>query len=146
MSSELKAILIGGVLPALLYGVTGILQKMSSEADGGAGMYLVGMGIGTTVVGAALHLVLSEPPFTARPVSLALIAGVTFSLGAGLVSVALIRYGAAISQLTPIYNMNVLITVVLGLVLLAEYRDLHVARLLGGTLLLVSGAVLVAGA
>jgi len=146
MSNELKAIVIGGILPALLYGVTGILQKMSSEADGGAGMYLVGLGIGTTVVGVVLHLVLSEPPFSLRPVSLALIAGATFSLGAGLVSVALIRYGAAISQLTPVYNTNVLVTVILGLVLFAEYRDLHVARLLAGTLLLVSGAVLVAGA
>jgi len=146
MSSELKAILIGGLLPALLYGVTGILQKMSAEADGGAGLYLVGLGIGTTALGMLLHVLLSEPRFSFRPLSLALIAGVTFSLGAGLISLALIRYRAAISQLTPIYNLNVLVTVVLGLVLFAEYRDLHVARLLAGTLLLVSGGVLVAGA
>jgi hypothetical protein len=39
MSSELKAIVIGGILPALLYGVTAILQKMRAEADGGAGTY-----------------------------------------------------------------------------------------------------------
>jgi hypothetical protein len=34
MSSELKGLLIGGLIPALLYGVTGILQKMSANAEG----------------------------------------------------------------------------------------------------------------
>jgi uncharacterized membrane protein len=49
-------------------------------------------------------------------------------------------------SLTPLYNMNVLVTVVLGLLLFAEYRDVHVVRLLGGTILLMAGALLVAGA
>jgi uncharacterized membrane protein len=146
MSSELKAIVIGGILPALLYGVTGILQKMSAEADGGAGTYLVFLGIGTVIVGMILHRILPEPSVSLRPAAFALIAGATFSLGAGLISVALIRHQASISQLTPLYNMNVLVTVVLGLLLFAEYRDLQVVRLLGGTVLLVTGALLVAGA
>lgn len=47
---------------------------------------------------------------------------------------------------TPLYNMNVLVTVILGLLLFAEYRDLHVARLLGETSLPIAGALLVAGA
>lgn len=144
MSSELTGILIGGLLPALLYGVTGILQKMSARAEGGAGMYLIFLGFGTLIVGAVFHFLLPEPPISIRPVSFALIAGVTFSLGAGLISVALINYEAAISQLTPLYNMNVLITVVLGLLIFAEYRDLHTARLLIGTVLLVGGGLLVA--
>lgn len=146
MSSELKGILIGGLLPALLYGVTGILQKMSARAEGGAGMYLVFLGIGSVIVGAVFHLLIPEPPISIRPASFALIAGVTFSLGAGLISVALINYEAAISQLTPLYNMNVLITVVLGLLIFAEYRDLQAGRLLIGTVLLVVGGLLVAGA
>jgi uncharacterized membrane protein len=146
MSSELKAIVIGGILPALLYGVTGIFQKMSAEADGGAGTYLVFLGIGTVIVGLVLHQVLPEPAPSVRPAVFALIAGVTFSLGAALISVALIRHHASISQLTPLYNMNVLVTVVIGLLLFAEYRDVQVIRLLGGTSLLIVGALLVAGA
>jgi len=146
MSSELKGILIGGLLPAFLYGVTGILQKMSARAEGGAGMYLIFLGLGTVIVGVVFHLLLPEPPISIRPASFALIAGLSFSLGAGLISVALINYEAAISQLTPLYNMNVLITVVLGLLIFAEYRDMHALRLLMGTLLLISGGILVASA
>ena len=146
MSTELKGILVGGLLPALLYGVTGILQKLSSEAKGGAGLYLIFLGVGTVVVGVIFHTVLPEPPIAPRPAAFALIAGVTFSLGAGLISLALIRHEAAISQLTPIYNMNVLVTVVIGLVAFAEFRDLTVGRLLGGTVLLLIGALLVSSA
>lgn len=146
MSSELKGILIGGVLPALLYGVTGILQKMSAEADGGAGMYVIFLGVGTVIVGVVFHVVLPEPPISLRPASLATVAGLTFSLGAGLISFALIRHEAAISQLTPLYNMNVLVTVILGLLVFAEFRDVSAVRLLFGTVLLVSGGLLVAGA
>ncbi len=146
MSSELKGILIGGLLPALLYGVTGILQKLSSEADGGAGMYLIFLGVGTVIVGVVFHVVLPEPPIAFRPASFALAAGITFSLGAGLISFALIKHGAAISQLTPLYNMNVLVTVVIGLVAFAEFRDLDIVRLMTGTVLLLAGGLLVAGA
>ena len=144
MSSELKGILIGGLLPALLYGVTGVLQKMSARAEGGAGMYLIFLGLGTVIVGAVFHFLLPEPPISTRPAFFALIAGLTFSLGAGLISLALINYGAAISQLTPLYNMNVLVTVVLGLVIFAEYQDLRPFRLLVGTVLLIGGGLLVA--
>lgn len=146
MSSELKGILIGGALPAVFYGVTGILQKLSARADGGAGMYLIFLGVGTVIVGLVFHFVLPEPPISLRPASFALAAGVAFALGAGLISYALIKHQAAISQLTPLYNMNVLITVVVGLVAFAEYRDTHVARLLLGSVLVVVGGLLVAGA
>jgi len=109
-------------------------------------MYLIFLGLGTVIVGVVFHLLLPEPPISIRPASFALIAGLSFSLGAGLISVALINYEAAISQLTPLYNMNVLITVVLGLLIFAEYRDMHALRLLMGTLLLISGGILVASA
>lgn len=146
MSSELRGMLIGGALPALLYGVTGVLQKMSANAKGGSGMYLIFLGMGTVIVGLLFHVILPEPPITLRPASFALSAGVTFGLGAGLISYALIRHEARISQLTPLYNMNVLVTVIVGLLVFAEYRDLEVVRLLAGTVLLIGGALLVAGA
>ena len=146
MSSELKGLLVGGALPAILYGVTGVLQKMSANAEGGAGLYLIFLGLGTVAVGVAFHVILPEPAIALRPATFALSAGVVFSLGAGLISYALIKYGAAISQLTPLYNMNVLVTVVVGLLVFTEYRDLQVARLLVGSVLLIGGGLLVAGA
>ena len=70
----------------------------------------------------------------------------TFAGGAGLISLALIKYQTAISQLSPLYNMNVLITVVVGLWLLAEYRQVQLGPLLLGSVLIAVGAILVANA
>jgi hypothetical protein len=50
-----------------------------------------------------------------------LLAGAAFGAGAGLVSPSIIRYGAAIAQLSPLYNLNVLIIVVLGLLIFSEF-------------------------
>ena len=69
MSSELRGMLIGGALPALLYGVTGVLQKMSANAKGGSGMYLIFLGVGTVIVGVVFHVMLPEPPITVRPLT-----------------------------------------------------------------------------
>jgi transporter family protein len=66
-------------------------------------------------------------------------------MGAGLISMAMITYEAAVSQLSPLYNMNVLITVGLGLIVLGEYQGLDVKRLLAGAVLIAIGAILVSG-
>lgn len=145
MSYEIKALLIGGVLPAILYGVTGILQKLSAKAEGGPAMYLICLGAGTVLVGVVLQFILPEQTLSLRSISFALAAGLTFSLGAGLITVALLKYQAAISQLSPLYNMNVLVTVVFGLAIFAEYQDANVLRLIGGTVLIIAGGMLVAG-
>jgi hypothetical protein len=144
MSFEVKALLIGGVLPAVLYGVTGVLQKLSAKAEGGPAMYLICLGAGTVLVGVVLQFLLPEQTFSFRSVSFALAAGLSFSLGAGLISLALLRYQAAIAQLSPLYNMNVLVTVVIGLALFAEYQNVDVLRLVGGTVVIIAGGLLVA--
>ncbi len=144
MPYEIKALIIGGVLPAILYGVTGVFQKLSARAEGGPAIYLICLGAGTVLVGMVLQFLLPEQSLSLRSVSFALAAGLSFSLGAGLITVALLNYQAAISQLSPLYNMNVLITVVLGLALFAEYQDANILRLMGGTVLIIIGGVLVA--
>ena len=46
------------------------------------------------------------------------------------------------SVLVPLYNMNTLVAVGIGLVLLGEWRDVSVWRLLAGAALIVAGGVL----
>jgi transporter family protein len=145
MSFEIKALLIGGLLPAVLYGVTGVFQKLSAKAEGGPAMYLICLGAGTVLVGLILQVILPEQALSFRSASFALAAGLSFALGAGLISLALLRYQAAIAQLSPLYNMNVLVTVVIGLALFAEYQNVDVPRLVGGTVLIIAGGLLVAG-
>jgi hypothetical protein len=124
--------------------VTGVFQKLSAKESGSAAIYLICFGSATVIIGIALGFFLPESFGSTRSIGFALAAGVTFALGAGLISIALIRYQAAISQLSPLYNMNVLITVLLGLWLFAEFREMHMGRLLGGTVLIVMGGILVA--
>jgi uncharacterized membrane protein len=144
MPYEIKALIIGGLLPAVLYGVTGVFQKLSARAEGGPAMYLICLGAGTVLVGVVLQFLLPEQSLSLRSISFALAAGLSFSLGASLISVALLKYQAAISQLSPLYNMNVLVTVVVGLALFAEYQDANILRLIGGTVLIIAGGLLVA--
>lgn len=144
MSFEIKALLIGGLLPAILYGVTGVLQKLSAKAEGGPAMYLICLGAGTVLVGIVLQFFLPEQTLSFRSISFALAAGLSFALGAGLISLALLHYQAAIAQISPLYNMNVLVTVVIGLALFAEYQNVDVLRLVGGTVLIITGGLLVA--
>jgi uncharacterized membrane protein len=146
MTSKLIPILVGGALPALLYGVTGLLQKLSTREGISTGLYLVCFGAATTLVGVVLHLALREGTSPGRAVGIASAAGIAFALGAGLITIALIRFQAPISQLAPLYNTNALITVVLGLWLLREFADVNLPRLLIGSLLIVVGAILVAEA
>jgi hypothetical protein len=139
-------LLIGGLLPAVLYGVAGVFQKWSAKSGGTVSMYLIGFGLATFLAGWVFRWLLAEPSASTGSVMFALAGGAAFATGAGLISLALIRYDAAIAQLSPLYNSNVLITVGLGLAIFAESGQLSVGRLLLGTALILGGALLVAQA
>jgi uncharacterized membrane protein len=124
-------LILGGLIPALLYGITGIFQKLSARDGGSAAMYLICFGAATTLTGVLFHFLQPEGIGSSRSMGWALVAGLTFAAGAGLISVALIKYQAAISPLSPLYNMNVLITVVTGLWLLAEWCGAETLALKG---------------
>ena len=47
-----------------------------------------------------------------------------------------------VSVIVPLYNMNTLVTVGIGLVFLGELKDVNVWRLLAGAALIVAGGVL----
>jgi uncharacterized membrane protein len=144
--SNLVPLIVGGVIPALMYGAAGIFQKMSAREGGSATSYLIYFGAATALSGLIWRVILKESWGTPRSAGLAFVAGLVFSMGAGLISMAMINYQAAVSQLSPLYNMNVLVTVGLGLLILSEHQSLDVTRLLAGAALIAIGAVLVSGA
>jgi hypothetical protein len=47
-----------------------------------------------------------------------------------------------VSVIVPLYNMNTLVAVGIGLVLLGEWKDVNLWRLLSGAALIVVGGVL----
>jgi hypothetical protein len=138
MSSELKGILIGGLLPALLYGVTGIFQDERQSGGCRDVPDLSRRGYSNRRSSFSF-----PPPRTPDLDS----TGLLLSDRWPHVFVGRRTDLCGVDRLWSRHlsaHTAVLITVVLGLLIFAEYRDLHAVRLLIGTVLLIGGGLLVA--
>lgn len=144
--SKFTPLIVGGLIPAFLYGLAGIFQKWSARGGGSVSVYLIGFGLATVIVGVAYRAVLPDGPSPSASMGFALLGGLAFGVGAGLISFAIIRFDAAISQLSPLYSLNTLVTIVLGLLIFSEFRNLQVPRLLAGALMILAGGWIVSGA
>jgi transporter family protein len=142
VSKHTLAILIGGVLPALLYGVAGVLQKTASRTGIGPGPYVLIIGLVATAIGGAITLVTRDTAVTwaggARTAGFA----VLWSAAVVAIMLALGRYEGPVSVIVPLYNMNTLIAVLLGLLVLGEWDGVNGWRLIGGAMLIVAGGAL----
>jgi uncharacterized membrane protein len=146
MNSQYLALLIGGILPAVFFGVSGVIQKSSAKAAIGTGPYL--MVVGLVVLGVGAFITIFQKDWTINRTSGAYTALYAFlwSMGVACVAIALSRYQAQISQLVPLYNMNTLVAVILGLILFGEWKDLNLGRLFAATALTIAGGILAATA
>jgi drug/metabolite transporter (DMT)-like permease len=138
-----KGLLVGGLLPALLFGATGILQKVYGRAGGGSAPYLLLVGAGVALAGALGAVLQHDRALPGRAAVAAVAIGLTWGLGMIAVMAGLQRFGTPLAKLAPLYNLNTLIVVLLALVVFAESRDVNVARLLSGTVFIIAGATLV---
>lgn len=139
-------ILIGGLLPAILWGMTAVFQKQSAAAVLGPGRYLSIFGLVICASGLIYAHFTKEVEFNARGASFAALAGMSFALGTGLLSFVLWKYSFPISRLMPILSANVLIPVAFGVFFLGEASDVNVNQLLLGTALVILGAIVVTNA
>ena len=146
MSAKATALIIGGLLPAFIYGGSAIFQKLSTNIGISISIYLISVGVGVAFAGAALYLLDHSTPFSIKASSYAGMFGLTWGIASGLVAYSLLQYKVPISQLVPLYNTNTLVAVLLALLIFSEWKDLHVVRLLSGSLLIVIGAIFVANA
>jgi hypothetical protein len=138
--------LIGGLLPALFFGLDGFCSKLAARAGIGLGPYLTLTGLSIALAGGVFTLLAGDRTVSAAGAAYALAKGVAWTLGSGLVVYTLTRSGVPLGKLAPLYNTNALVTVLLALVVFAEYQEVSVPRLLGGAALIVAGATLVAKA
>ena len=142
MDHKTLAIVLGGVLPAILLGIAGIFQKFSANGGIGTGPFLIGVGLTTVVVGGVFVVVEKQAVITGQSAAFTLLYGLVWATATGFVAISLSRYGGQISQLVPLYNMNTLVAVLLGLVIFAEWRNVDSWKLLAAAVLIVAGGVL----
>ncbi len=143
MTQAQLGILIGGIIPAFLFGISGICQKWSNQHGISTGAYLVSIGIGVLCVGVVLCVYNSEQQFSTASVVPAIALGVFWGLGILLVAIAISKYGARLSVLAPLYNMNTLVAVVGALFIFSEWKDANLVKLGFGTIMIILGGVLV---
>ena len=144
MSSHTLGILIGGLIPALCFGIANFLLKAGQNAGVGVGYFLFSSLFGMFFVGILFHFLLPGDSVPLKFGMFGFLWGVFGGMGAGLVIFAIHQYGTPIGVLAPLFNMNTLITVLLALWVFAEWKDVKVPQLLLGSVLIVIGGTLVA--
>ena len=146
MTSNTLGIVVGGVVPAICFGLSGIFAKSSTNHGISTGLYLLIVGAAVVVTGGMYCLVEGHYSISVRSGIFAALAGLVWAVGAGLVAFALNQYGTPISKLVPLYNTNTLVAVALGVWVFAEWKELSVGQLFIGSTFVVIGGVLVAKA
>ena len=144
MPTSYAALLIGGLLPACLWGCAAVLQKMSAQQDLGPGPFLMAFGSMIVVTGLAFSG-LQRGPLGLSWIGLryAVLAGLLYAIATGLLGYVLLRFGTPISKLAPILGCNVLITVLIGVFWLEEGASLNAWKAVGGTAIVLAGLALV---
>jgi transporter family protein len=137
-------ILVGGLLPALAFGLAGVFQKGAALQGVGAGTYMFYVGLVFIAAGLVLRAVFGEADWAVIGMPMALLGGLGFAIGVGAISFAVLRLGAPISLIAPITVVSTLVTVVLGFLVFKEHEGVAALKLLGGAVLVMAGAALVA--
>lgn len=142
MDDKFLGLIIGGIIPSILFGLTGVFQKMSTNQGIALGPYLTIIGVAVTVVGVITWAITKEHTVNLQSGGYALLLGVIWAASTLLIALALSRYGANVSQLVPLYNTNSLVAVLLGLIFLDEAASVRTSYLLPGVVAIVIGGYL----
>ena len=135
---------IYGLIAAVCFGITTVMFK-AAQQKGNLSPYHVSFifGLGIILLFGVLLIFNPIAKIEWKPSALALTAGIIWGIGMIAVAIA-IAQKADVARLAPIYNINTLITVLLGIIFLHEIPDAsHLFRVIAGAVLVVAGAVLV---
>ena len=143
MNATHVGILVGGVVPAVIFGLCGVCIKASNHHGIGTGYCLLFASVGALAAALVSFAFLGRESVNAISATHAFLVGATWAGGVALMSLALTRYHAPISVIGPLTATACLITALLALWFFSEWKDVHVVRLLAGAILIVVGAMLV---
>jgi len=133
-------------VPALVYGFTNVFVKMSVKEGISPPMYVIVAGVGIIFAGIASLIFHADMSISSRSATYAATAGFLWGAASFGVAYALQVYNTPIAKLVPLFNMNTLVAVLLGMWLFAEWKGVNTSQLLLGSLLIVIGGTLVAKA
>lgn len=144
VSPQVLGILIGGILPAVSYGLVGVLTKAGSKWGLSAGPFLLVVGVAIVLASIPFFLLVPERAFSMRSALWSFAVGLVWAAGTGCLAIGIVRYGMPVGKLVPIHALSTLVAVFLSLWLLREWREVNAFQLLLGSFFVVAGAILVA--
>ncbi|HOY62947.1 MAG TPA: hypothetical protein PLK80_19200 [bacterium] len=139
----IREVIIGGLLPAILFGAGSILQKAGNKIGIAQSHYLISFAAGIIAAGVISFLVVKGGTFSFKAGAFAAGHGLLFGAGFALIGFGIVVFNMPISKIVPLVNMSALVAVALGLVVFKEYAGVNVFNLLAGAILIVAGGILV---
>lgn len=143
MNSNYTGMIIGGVIPAIIFGLGGIFVKASNQQGISFNYFTLLSGIGVIVISVFSFIVFDSKLLNFRSGLNAFLVGATWALGVLLVAMALIKYDTPMSIISPLNCTACLFTVLLAMFIFSEWKEIHIIRLFIGTVLIIAGAILV---
>ena len=133
-----------GLIAAVCFGVNGIIYKMAQQKGNFSPYYGVFVfGIGILAVFGLFFMFNFDSNFEWKSSGLLFVSGMIWAFGMLAVAIAIYQK-ADLARLAPIYNINTLVTVLLGIIFLKEIPDMsQMVRVIGGAILIVVGAIMV---
>ncbi len=139
---KIYGILIGGILPALLFGISTVLMKQSTKEGISTPTYLFVVGLAVTALG-AIAMLFGGHAGSTRAWWAAAGAGVTWGLAGACMTYAFTTLKLPVAVVGPLTNASALVSVLLAAWVFSEWQDLNVTKVLLGTVLICVGAGLV---
>ncbi|MBI4452659.1 EamA family transporter [Candidatus Woesearchaeota archaeon] len=133
-----------GLIAAFFFALNTIIYKIAQQKGNFSPYYGVLMfAIGIIIVAGAFFLFKPSFEFEWKSSGLAIVAGAIWAIGMLAVAIA-ISQKAEVARLAPIYNINTILAVLMGIIFLKEIPDVsQMIRVIGGAVLVVIGAILV---
>lgn len=135
------ALLLGGLLPALMFGIGGLIQKLGARGIA-TGPFLATVGATVLAVGLGYTALERDASASRAGLGWSVLYGFCWALAVGGINIALRRFGGQVSVLVPIFNTNTLVAVALGLAVLGEWRTVNLPRILIASALIIVGGIL----
>ena len=143
---DIKALLIGGLLPTVLLGMGTVLMKLSMREGASIANYLTYVGGAALFVGLVASLARGSWPSTPRAGLFAIAMGLAWSGAIGAMAYAVSTLAVPVSILSPLTNSNSVIALIASAVIFHEWSELNMPRVLTGTICIVVGAIVVSTA
>lgn len=138
-----QTILIGGIVPAVLLGIGTVLMRASIGAGASIPIFLASTGTAIAVAGWLAIAATGGSIASTGGVGLAAATGLSWAFADACMAYGFGTLKLPVSVVAPLINSNALIAVVVGGQIFSEWRDLDMAKIAIGVLLICSGATVI---